>query len=65
MQHVQLGSAAIVLLALAGTMVIYERARQNAKRPLFDGREIVTLYWVGYLTFFVLGLTCAVAAIVR
>jgi hypothetical protein len=65
MEHVQLGSAAIVLLALAGTMVIYERARQNAKRPLFDGREIVTLYWVGYLTFFVLGLTCAVGAIVR
>ena len=54
-----------MLLALAGTMVLYERARQNAKRPLFGARETIPLYWVSYLNFFVLGLTCGLAAAVR
>lgn len=65
MDHVLLGGAAFVLLLVAAAMVLYERARQNAKRPLFGGREIITLYWVSYLTLFVLGFTCGLAAIVR
>jgi hypothetical protein len=65
MQNIETGAAAIILLALAGAMVAYEELRKKAKRPLFDGREVITLYWVGYLTFFVLGLATGLSALIR
>jgi len=65
MERVQLGGAALGLLALATALMIYEQARKNANRPLFDGRETITLYWMSYLTLLVLGLTCGLAALVR
>ncbi len=65
MECLQLGAAAVVLLIVAAGLMLYERARKNAKRPLFGGRGTITLYWVSYLTLLVLGLTCGVAALVR
>ena len=65
MNNFALGAAAIVLIASATGMLLYEAARVRAKRPIFGGREMITLYWVGYLTLYILGLTSGLAAIVR
>ena len=46
-------------------MVFYENFRIRAGRPIWKGSEAVQLYYVSYLTMFVLGATVAVAAIVR
>jgi hypothetical protein len=47
------------MLALAAAMATYEWSRIKAKRPLFNGRQVVTLYWCAYLSFVVLGVTAA------
>ena len=65
MDNFALGAAAAVLIASATGMLLYEAARARAKRPIFGGREAITLYWVGYLTLYVLGATSGLAAIVR
>jgi hypothetical protein len=57
--------AAIVMLALGGGMAAYEWSRVKAKRPLFGGHQVVTLYWCAYLSLLVLGVTMVVAATVR
>jgi hypothetical protein len=46
-----------VMLALGAGMAAYERSRVKAKRPLFGGRQVPTLYWCAYLALLVLGLT--------
>jgi len=46
-------------------MVLYENARIRAGRPILKGSEAVQLYYVSYLTMFVLGATVTIAAIVR
>jgi hypothetical protein len=60
-----LGAAAAAMLAAAAGMALYEWSRINCARPMLNGSQAVVLYWVAYLSLFVLGLTAAVAAIVR
>lgn len=65
MQNAELAGVSFVLLALAGGMTFYEWSCIKAKRPLFKGAQIIILYWVTYLSFFILGVTMGIAAIVR
>jgi len=65
MNNLALAMAAIIMIASATGMLLYEVARTKAKRPILGGRETITLYWVGYLTLYVLGATSGLAAIVR
>lgn len=51
--------------AVAGAMAFYEWTRIKAGRPILQGHQAVILYWVAYLTLFVLGVTTAIAAVVR
>jgi hypothetical protein len=60
-----LAAIALAFLAAAIAMLLYETSRARAGRPVFDGRETITLYWLAYLTFAVLGLTSGIAAVVR
>jgi len=60
-----LAAAAAMMLAVASVMAIYEWSRINAGRPMLKGSEAMVLYWVGYLSLFVLGVTTALAAIVH
>jgi len=65
MERLQLLLAAAVMLAIGGGMAAYEWSRIKAKRPLFGGRQVVTLYWCAYLSLVVLAVTSGVAAFVR
>jgi hypothetical protein len=65
MQNVEMAGVSFVLLALAAGMAFYEWSCIKSKRPLFRGGQIMTLYWITYLSFFVLGITTGIAAIVR
>ena len=53
------------LLAIGGAMAFYERKRIGDGRPIMGKSQAVVLYWCGYLTLFVLGVTTALAAIIR
>ena len=57
--------AALVLLGVGVGMVFYEWTRIKAGRPLLNGHVAVQLYWMTYLTLFVLGAVVALAAIIR
>jgi hypothetical protein len=57
--------AAAAFLATGGAMAFYEWTRVTAGRPILNGSQAVTLYWIAYLSAFTLGLTSALAAIVR
>jgi hypothetical protein len=37
----------------------------NANRPILNGGNAIQLYYCGYLTSFVLGTVCVIAAIVK
>ena len=65
MENLQLLGAAAAMLAAAGGMALYEWTRIKAGRPILNGHQAVTLYWIAYLTLFVLGVTTAMAAILR
>ncbi len=65
MEKLQFVGAAIALFAVGTLMVLYENARMKAGRPILNGSQAVQLYYVSYLAIFVLGVTVAVAAIVR
>jgi hypothetical protein len=65
MEQVQLLLVAVLMVAVGGGMAAYEWSRVNAKRPLFGGRQVVTLYWCMYLSLLVLALTTGIAAAVR
>ncbi len=65
MERVQLLLAACLMLGVGGGMAAYEWSRLKAKRPLFGGGQVVTLYWCMYLSLLVLGLTMGIAAVVR
>jgi hypothetical protein len=65
MRHLELAAGSFAMLIVAVGMAFYEWSRVQSKRPLFKGRQIVTLYWMAYLSFFVLGITTGIAAIVR
>ncbi len=60
----QLGAAA-GLTAVGIAMVLYESRRIKAKRPIANGGDAVQLYWIGYLSLFVIAFTLIVAAIIR
>ena len=65
MENLQLLGAAFTLLAIGAGMALYEWTRIKAGRPILNGHQAITLYWVAYLTLFVLGVTTAIAAVVR
>ena len=65
MEKLQFLGAAIAFFAAGILMVLYENFRIKAGRPILNGSAAVQLYYVSYLTMFVLSATVAVAAIVR
>ena len=65
LEKLQLLGAAAVMLAIAGGMALYEWTRVKAGRPIMNGHQSVSLYWIAYLALFVLGVTTAIAAVVR
>ncbi len=65
LENLQLLGAAAVILAIAAGMAFYEWTRIKAGKPIQNGHQAITLYWVAYLTLFVLGVTTAIAAAVR
>jgi divalent metal cation (Fe/Co/Zn/Cd) transporter len=65
MENLQFLGVAAVMLAVAGGMAFYEWTRIKAGKPILKGHQAVALYWVAYLTLFVLGVTTALAAIIR
>ena len=65
MEKLQFVAAAAALFAVGALMVFYENFRIKAGRPILNGSAAVQLYYVSYLTMFVLGTTVAFAAIVR
>ncbi len=56
---------ALIMLIVGIGMAAFEWSRTKTKRPLFKGRQVVVLYWVIYLSSLVLGVTFAIAAIMR
>jgi hypothetical protein len=64
LERVELVMFAAVFLLAGVAMVFYERARIAAGRPILAGRDTVQVYWVAYLTCFVLTLVIAVKLIV-
>ena len=62
-EKLQFLGAAIAFFA-AGALV-YENFRIKVGRPILNGSAAVQLYYVSYLTMFVLSAAIAVAAIVR
>jgi len=65
MANLQFSIAALALLAAGAGMVLYERSRIKAGRPIFGGRDGVALYWIGYFSLIILGITTAAAAILK
>jgi hypothetical protein len=64
-ETLQFVGAAIGLFVAGTLMVLYENFRIKAGRPILNGSAAVQLYYVSYLTMFVLSAAIAVAAIVR
>jgi hypothetical protein len=65
METLEFVGAAVAFFGFGALMVLYENVRSNAGRPILNGSPAVQLYYVSYLTMFVLGATVLVAAIVR
>ena len=63
METLQLISASAVFLVIGGLLVFYEWSRAKAGRPILNGSEAVQLYYISYLTMFVLALVTAAKAI--
>jgi hypothetical protein len=64
-EKIQFLGAAIAFFAPGALMVVYENFRIKVGRPILNGSAAVQLYYVSYLTMFVLSATVALAAIVR
>lgn len=45
-------------------MVFYEWSRAKSGRPMLKGNEAIQIYYVSYLSMFVLGLVTAAKAII-
>ena len=54
---------ACLLVATGAAMAFYEWGRLKAGRPLLSGHGALDLYWMSYLSCFVLGLAFFVAAL--
>jgi hypothetical protein len=65
MPNLKLWASAVVFLAAGCSMVFYEWSRVRAGRPLLQGRDLLKLYWIAYLSLIILGTTTALAAILR
>jgi len=65
MEKLQFLGAAVGFFAVGIGMILYEIARNKANRPILNGGNAIQLYYCGYLTFFVLGTVCVIAAIVK
>ncbi len=60
MKNFELLLAALALLAVAAGLAFYEWSRIKAGRPIMKGSQAVVMYWVAYLSLFVLGITTGV-----
>jgi hypothetical protein len=65
MKNPNLFAAAFALLAIGVVMAFYEWKRIGDGRPIMGKSQAIVLYWCGYMTLFVLGVTTAFAAIIR
>jgi len=67
MPNFEMAASAVAMFGIASVMIFYEWARAKAGRPLLNGdkTQAIVLYWVAYLSLFVLGLTTAAAAFFR
>jgi divalent metal cation (Fe/Co/Zn/Cd) transporter len=65
MENLQFLGAAIAFFAVGTGMILYEVARNKANRPILNGGNAIQLYYCGYLSTFVLGTMCVVAAMVK
>jgi hypothetical protein len=64
MKTLGLSGAAVAFFGVGIAMVLYELARIKAGRPILKGSQAVQLYYVTYLTMFVLALVTALKAII-
>ena len=55
---------AVTFFGVGLAMVLYELARIKADNPILKGRNAVQLYYVAYLTMFVLAVMTATKAII-
>lgn len=65
MEKLQFLGAAVAFFAVGVGMILYEIARNKANRPILNGGNAIQLYYCGYLSSFVLGTVCVIAAIVK
>jgi hypothetical protein len=63
-ETLQLIGASAVFLAIGGLLVFYEWSRTKAGRPILNGHQAVQLYYIGYLTMFLLAIVTAAKAII-
>jgi uncharacterized membrane protein len=54
-----------VLLSAGAGMADYEWARVKTGRPLLSGHPAVQVYWMGYLSLFLLGIIAILSAIFK
>jgi len=57
-------SAAIAFFGVGIAMVLYELSRTKAGNPILKGSPAIQLYYMTYLTMFVLSLLAAIKAII-
>ena len=65
MEKLQSLGAVVAFFAAGIGMILYEIARNKASRPILNGGNAIQLFYCGYLTSFVLGTVCIIAAIVK
>jgi len=63
-EKLQLIGASAILFTFGGLLVFYEWSRAKAGRPILKGGQAVQLYYMSYLTMFILAVATAVKAIV-
>ena len=64
METLDLSGASVAFFGVGIAMVLYELARIEAGRPILRGSQAVQLYYVTYLTMFVLALVTGLKAII-
>lgn len=64
METFLLVAASAGFVAIGSLLVFYEWVRAKEGRPILKGKEAIQLYYVSYLTMFVLGVLTAAKAII-
>ena len=64
METFLLVAASAGFVAIGSLLVFYEWVRVKEGRPILKGKEAIQLYYVSYLTMFVLGVLTAAKAII-